>query len=181
MKRILFLVVALACISFSEAKADYTFTFNNDLYGFTGSLTTPSNGSGPLTVSGGSVIGTGSANIGVSYSYIVPPSGGSIRPFGATDLIFDGQLSPGSDPVLTGNGLVFKSSDGLSYLNVWGIGPSSYTTFQLGYNTITKNEIYGPQVNGTVDLTPTPLPAAVWLFGSGLVGLARIRRRGNIG
>jgi hypothetical protein len=29
------------------------------------------------------------------------------------------------------------------------------------------------------DVTPTPIPAAAWLFGSGLMGLAGIRRRQN--
>jgi hypothetical protein len=39
--------------------------------------------------------------------------------------------------------------------------------------------------NGTVTIdytynaTPTPIPAAAWLLGSGLLGLAGIRRRKN--
>ena len=35
-----------------------------------------------------------------------------------------------------------------------------------------------PQLtNGTVNISPIPVPAAVWLFGSGLVGLIGIARR----
>jgi len=35
------------------------------------------------------------------------------------------------------------------------------------------------QITGTVaqDITPTPIPAAAWLLGSGVLGLAGIRRR----
>jgi hypothetical protein len=94
------------------------------------------------------------------------------------DLIIDNQLTPGSDPVLTSNGLGFMASGGLSFLNIWGNGtPGSYTLFQLGYDPIAKAEIYGPQLNGTADVTPTPVPAAARLLGSGLMGLAGIRRR----
>lgn len=35
----------------------------------------------------------------------------------------------------------------------------------------------GTVVRLTVDVTPVPLPAAVWLFGAGLVGLAGLARR----
>jgi len=179
MKRLLFLTVTLTFFSWSEAYASYSFNFVNGTYGVEGTLITPSNGNGPLTVSGGSVTGTGTSNNGVIYSLVpapTPPSN-SIRPFGATDLIFNNQLSPGSNPVLDGGGLVFEANGGLSYLNIWGNGPSSYTLFQLGYNTITKAEIYGPAVNGTVNVSAVPIPAAVWLLGSGLIGLAGIRKR----
>ena len=150
-------LVTLVCISWSEAYADYSFTFmsNDGTYGVEGTLNTPSNGNGPLIVSGGSVTGTGTSNSGVNYSLVPTSPSGSIRPFGATDLIFDNQLSPGSNTVLDGNGLVFESDDGLSYLNIWGNSPTSYTLFQLGLNTNTNTEIYGPMVDGTITLTPT--------------------------
>ena|SRR5208337_2544107 len=186
MKRLLFLVVLLICISGSEAFADYSFNFisNDGTYGVQGTLITPSNGNGPLIVSGGSVIGDGTANNNASYSLVPAVPGGSIRPFAGlpgdgTDLIFDNQLTPGSNPVLDGNGLVFYSANINSYLNIWGNGPSSYTLFQLGYNTTALSEIYGPQVNGTVTATATPIPAAAYLLGSGLMGLVGIRRKMN--
>jgi hypothetical protein len=88
MKRLLFLMAILSCFVWGEARADYSFTFmsNDDTYGVTGTLLTPSNGSGPLTVSGGSVVGTGTVNNGVIYSVEPFQPSGSIRPFGATDL-----------------------------------------------------------------------------------------------
>ncbi len=172
-------MVLLACIGGREAYADYSFNFmsNDGTYGVQGTLITSSNGNGPLIVSGGTVTGDGTSNNGISYSLVPAVTGGSIRPFGATDLIFDNQLTPGSNPVLDGNGLVFESANALSYLNIWGNGPSSYTLFQLGYNTTTQSEIYGPQVNGTATATATPIPAAAWLLGSGFMGLVGIRRK----
>ncbi|TKB92070.1 MAG: VPLPA-CTERM sorting domain-containing protein, partial [Nitrospira sp.] len=32
-------------------------------------------------------------------------------------------------------------------------------------------------IGGTLTITPVPLPAAVWLFGSGLAGLLGVMRR----
>jgi hypothetical protein len=32
-------------------------------------------------------------------------------------------------------------------------------------------------ISGFVSQTPVPVPAAIWLFGSGLIGLAGIARR----
>ena len=153
-------LVTLVCISWSEAYADYSFTFtsNDGTYGVEGTLNTPSNGNGPFIVSGGSVTGTGTANSGVTYSLVPTSPSGSIRPFGATDLIFDNQLSPGSDPVLDRLGLVFESADGLSYINIWGNSPGSYTLFQLGLDTLTNTEIYGPAPYGTITIYPTITP-----------------------
>jgi hypothetical protein len=38
---------------------------------------------------------------------------------------------------------------------------------------------YAPYLTVTYDLAPVPIPGAVWLLGSGLVGLVAIRRRFN--
>jgi|GEM_PF-2801376 hypothetical protein len=184
MKKLLFLMVALVFISYSQAYADYSYSFNfvdnSDLYSIQGSLISPSNGNGTYTLTGGSVVGTGLDNSGLIYSLVPVGPGGSIRPFGATDLIADNQFAPASsDNFIPGQGFTFQNGSGLSatYLNIWGNGNGSYTIFQLGYDTATQTEIYGPQDNGTGTLTATPIPAAAWLFGSGLIGLLGTRRK----
>lgn len=148
MKGLLFLVLGLVCINWGEASADYNFTFtgNDGSYSVSGMLITPSNGNGPLIVSGGSVTGSGSDNNGISYTLVplttIPVS--TFRSFGGTDLIYDDQLTPGASSVLTGDGLLFMSSDGTSCLNIWG---NSYQLFHLSTNQ------YGPTVNGTVNVS----------------------------
>ena len=53
-------------------------------------------------------------------------------------------------------------------------------TYRLTYNQVVPivfpNYPYELVLSGKV-VTPIPIPAAVWLFGSGLVGLAAVARR----
>jgi hypothetical protein len=51
--------------------------------------------------------------------------------------------------------------------------------FSLGFDSITLSSIDGGYLFNVDDVTasPVPLPAAVWLFGSGLLGLVGISRR----
>jgi hypothetical protein len=44
------------------------------------------------------------------------------------------------------------------------------TTTLAGYDYI---------IGANIDVTPTPIPAAAWLLGSGLLGLIGIRRRNS--
>lgn len=62
--------------------------------------------------------------------------------------------------------------DDSSYLLAGG-APDSYQINFDGYNA--GLEVMGSTIG--VDLQPVPVPAAVWLFGSGLMGLAAIARR----
>lgn len=173
MKKMIFLVLALVLISWGQASADYSFSFMSygGAYGVNATLLTPSNGNGPLTVSGGTGTGTGSANSGVIYSLSLLPAG-NISAFGGDVLTSDNLLTPGSTIVLTNNGLVFKSNSNPIWINIWG-NASDYTYFQSGPTSWYAN------VNGPATLTasPVPIPAAVWLLGTGLVGLFGIRRR----
>ena len=175
MRKIFVFVIALISISWSQAYADYSFGYNSNdgTYGVEGTLITPTNGNGPITVSGGSVTGTGSANQGILYSLITEPPTGHL--FGGTDLIFDNALSPGSSTFLTSDGLLFKSNDGTSYLSIWGNSPTSYTLFYLSASS------YGPQLNGTATLAavPTPIPGSAWLLGSAVAGVLGFASRKN--
>ena len=176
MKKLISIVITLVYMGWSQAYADFGFNFDNSDYGVKGTLLTADNGNGTFLVTGGSLTGTGTKNLNINYVFTALGAGAhSIRPFGATDLIVDNLLTPGSNTFLTGNGIAFMSTTNNSYLNIWGNVPSSYTSFQLGWDG--THEIYGPSVNGTVEVTPTPIPAGAWLFGSGLLGLAGIRRK----
>jgi len=189
MKRILFLMATLICMSWGQAYADYSFTFNNNQYGATGTLTTADNGNGTFTVIGGYVTGTGSSNTGVVYS-LVSTQNGSVNGRVQTDsnnnnvplfkdaigtnIDFDNLLMPSSKPILTSNGLLFASSVGIQGqeqdINFYATGASAYKAFgDPGYYT----------VDGTVSATPTPIPAAAFLFGSGLFGLFGLKKRKN--
>jgi len=84
-------------------------------------------------------------------------------------VVFDGTAVTAPNGSLNGSLFtldLFKDASGLSpYLNDVGYS----TAIALNLNT-----------DGTVsDVTPTPIPAAAWLLGSGLMGLAGIRRRVN--
>ncbi len=117
-------------------------------YGLQGTLTTSANGNGPLTVSGGSLTGNGLLNNGVSYSLLpagvtyVNTDGGGANLSGEDNLLF-----PGSNPVLDGNGMVFKintnNPNGNLAIGIWGNGQNNYSYFQS----------WSAYVSGTVTLT----------------------------
>jgi len=55
-------------------------------------------------------------------------------------------------------------------------------TFTLDYNAIVpsggfSNVFYAVHLTGTIGTSAVPVPAAVWLFGSGLLGLVGVARR----
>jgi hypothetical protein len=195
-QKVLVLAALLIFAAWGKANADYSFSFmsTNGTYGVQGILDTSPNGDGSFTVTGGSVTGDGTANNGVSYSlatlsqgnrfspwdqYSSNPGNGapaySFRVAGGTDLGFDNQLYPGSNPVLDRLGLVFYNpSFGMNF------------SYDPGYSSVTVSlfnggNLYNVELAGNVALTPevttTPIPGAVWLFGSGLFGLIGVKRR----
>ena len=48
---------------------------------------------------------------------------------------------------------------------------------QFGFSTLTGNDVPSGNFYDNVNLSAVPVPAAVWLFGSGLIGLIGIARR----
>jgi len=113
--------------------------------------------------------------------------------FSSTTLALDSAFSrlPDAD-VLPGKleGMAFGNFGGLSGPGVIGtltfqaiaIGDSALTmavtTEALKGGDFISNNTFGPQVvnfgSANVSVTAVPVPAAVWLFGSGLVGLAGV-------
>ena len=90
---------------------------------------------------------------------------------------YEGHLSPFTE----GNTLVVEdnNADILSIIRI----PNGFDSndnmsdFQLGCITPGSANIAGSGDCSTVSLSPVPIPAAVWLFGSGLLGLVGMSRR----
>lgn len=90
-------------------------------------------------------------------------------------IVFDSSVPDASGSngtlLLSGNtNFILGITDGSSWMTDNGgyinLGADSYlVSFDSGSSIV------------TVDVAPIPLPAAVWLFGAGLVGLAGIARR----
>jgi hypothetical protein len=87
------------------------------------------------------------------------------------------------DPTPFGNLQIYSgityNADAFYYL-ANGENPNGIT---FGSASLTSG-INGPDtiiggLGANIDLTPTPIPAAAWLLGSGLLGLAGIRRKKN--
>jgi hypothetical protein len=72
-----------------------------------------------------------------------------------------------STSTLTDNWSVQYGPNGNNFSNLLGTDPYSYN-FNASITTAVRNGI---------NVTPTPIPAAAWLLGSGLLGLVGIRRR----
>jgi hypothetical protein len=58
---------------------------------------------------------------------------------------------------------MFKSSDSDS---------DNFTSFNVWIN-----DHAGTSMSGTYEFNPVPIPAAIWLLGSGLLGLAGLNRK----
>jgi len=98
------------------------------------------------------------------------------------------------DVTLTGpfqgiNGPTYQGLLGLSDNFIVGLSTDDGTTWladagaTFGVNTSLLNfDVPGTGKNEVfvVDVNPVPVPAAVWLFGSGLIGLAGIARRKKV-
>lgn len=67
----------------------------------------------------------------------------------------------------------FQYTDGFNFNNLGTFG-----TFSLGSGVNDPNTVIGG-FGANFDAVPTPIPAAAWLLGSGLLGLVGIRRRNN--
>ncbi len=83
------------------------------------------------------------------------------------------------DVILKNSGVIVDSftfnapNDVLAFIGIWT--DSAFDRMEIVDTTATiDDEFFGEFYTGS---SPVPLPAAVWLFGSGLIGLAGIARR----
>jgi hypothetical protein len=105
--------------------------------------------------------------------------------------LFDRIIVDPTPPAATTSLTIFGTSSTLNITSsnfVFGALPSSGSgSWVLGEGTelspgsnlwdITFADLSGPELNMVVDIQAVPVPAAVWLFGSGLIGLVGLARR----
>ena len=88
--------------------------------------------------------------------------------------------------ILFGGGPIFPNTAWTSYATTATTGPdvSGGVTLQLkvdcGANPSCASDVYFDNVSVTADVSAVPVPAAVWLFGSGLLGLIGVARRKKV-
>jgi hypothetical protein len=115
-----------------------------------------SGGEGNLFVNAGSVLLDGNL-IGL------PAPGYDLKLSSQTDLILNGSLSSWKSIWLSANQISISAASTISVLD------GTAAVSPIGSPTVIKG--------GTLSVVPTPIPATAWLLGSGLLGLAGIRRR----
>ena len=141
----------------------------------------------------GDDLSDGAINLGFIDSFQLDFAGGIMNNAGADFVIFDGRFSSdniyveingneqligagsfldsGLDLVLSNSTLGFDLFGASLDLTDWGIASGS-SIFSLNIRGAGQSDIMG--VSG---VSAIPVPAAVWLFGSGLIGLAGLARR----
>jgi hypothetical protein len=190
MKRLVIklLVVAVMMFAATSAFADYSYTFNVDTSSVNGA-----SGYIDLQFNPG-ISSTGAASAAVS-NFISDASLGAASTMGGVTGVLPSTVTINNttgyndyfQAVTFGNNLNYSlnligapgSSFGLSFYGIDGATPL-FTTDPNGYATVIDVNSNGAVLTNNssqVNVTPTPIPAAVWLFGSGLAGMFGIRRK----
>jgi hypothetical protein len=153
-------MVAIALSAPAQA-ATYNVSFDGSFFDVFAQITT--DGLNNITAITGNVVGPGAA----------PISG--LEPLGNPNWLYDNQFF-GSSPYVSDGGILFSA--GAFLYNLYSdVGP---TWFLSTFNPDESH--YFPGDAGTLAVAQTPLPGALWLFGSALAGLwgfARRRRKSS--
>lgn len=112
------------------------------------------------------------------------PTGTSPSVFTHVGHAYDGNsvTLPGANSPLYDNNPYLVSggdgvADGVVSRTFQNLAPGDYIAFVGGVNYNSQTNQTARGIGGTLTITPVPLPAAVWLFGSGLAGLVGLARR----
>ena len=187
---VVFLVVALLSLLGSTAHALFTYGTTNDItqisiteYGFTNNyfydngepgevyISNHIYASGVTNANAASIYGHGVVtNNDPNYSFLVK-SNVNFELDGAYNAAFT--VSPASESIFT----LTNNTSG----QIWQFGPGPWTwEFVLNsgaYNLTVLNENAGSHNFALELIAPVPIPGAVWLFGSGLLGLVGLGRK----
>ena len=188
-------LVALVCWPF-VANAVQVTRIDNDGLELDGSLNLNQSNIGSDAV----LLETNQKEYGIAYNFVLPPPGANATGFAIQlDLVgnldaFDGGITislydasqAGSTPFAPIGNILGSVSGGISSPNIAGFigvgpipsGPYSVIVSGLIDENYINNDTLA--VFGDVQFTAVPVPAAAWLFGSGLVGLAGIARKRRI-
>jgi hypothetical protein len=134
---------------------------------------------GQFYIPTGAVISGGENNLVVNAGSVLidgnllglPAPGYDLKLSSQTDLILNGSLSSWNSISLSANQSVVIAGT-ISVLD----GTATLRSIPIGSPTVIKGGTLSV-TGGTLSVVPTPIPPAAWLLGSGLLGLAGIRRR----
>jgi hypothetical protein len=84
---------------------------------------------------------------------------------------------PGANsPLYDNNPYLVPGADGVVSRTFQNLAPGEYIAFVGGVNYNSQTNQANRGIGGTLTITPVPVPAAAWLFGSGLAGLVGLAR-----
>ena len=168
--------LAAGMLATSASAATFLFSFAGDLgvNGASGTLTATPNGDGAFTVTSGTIIGFGpgyaNGDNGGTGTVITNPNAPAAMSSPSGAFIYDDQLLPSQDPLITHPGLLFSVAG--FEVNIFSNGPGPDTYSLQSYSAATGKST----ANGNFALSEVSVPEpATWglmLVGFGMAGAA---------
>lgn len=133
-----------------------------------------------ISTNGGALALFDDADFG-GAALVIGSAGGQVT-FTASGADFNATFSGGGSITLTGGAsftLGVSWDGGLSWFgdSSYALSGGSPDTYAINFDGIKTDNVPVTATTIAVDLQPVPVPAAMWLFGSGLLGLVGVARR----
>lgn len=149
------------------------FISGNDLSNFTGSIDLSGNMTFTPTGRMGAIDGPAGGVIG---RWNVDSSAGNPAPFTSAWNSFTTGSADGGAGVINGTACSGTAGNySCTLVSAGGVGADWGTFFGNPYYEVWKIDLV--RIGNAASASPVPVPAAVWLFGSGLIGLVGVARR----